>query len=73
MNKRIKELAKQAGDDSDFEIDEVTDDFLEQFALRVALECSYLALVMDASKPNAWHLGRTEMAEKILKMFQSKE
>lgn len=44
MNQQIKDLAIKAGNESDFEIELVTDAFLEKFAELIVRECACLVL-----------------------------
>ncbi len=70
MNERIKELAEQASDISDYGLECVTDKFLEKFAELIVKECMDVVLDKDGKEWAGYvHVCREESAGMIKKHF----
>ena len=65
MNKRIKELAVEAGFYANPDVEK-----FEKFAQLIVKEC---CRVMESLPPSTYHVGRSRMSEEIKQHFGVKE
>jgi hypothetical protein len=58
MNERIRELAERASDTSEYDLECVTDKFLEDFAELIVQECAEIADNADATREKWQSIGK---------------
>lgn len=69
MNKKIKELAKQAAIESDFEVEVISDAFLEKFSELFVSECVKVIKISDGKYGDKWDFAQRDLCGQLKEHF----
>lgn len=69
MNKKIKELAKQAAIESDFEVEVISDAFLEKFSELFVGECVKVIKSSDDKCDDEWDFAQRDLCGQLKEHF----